>query len=189
MTPTFPRVALAPLLCCLAISVASACASLSGQGDPRELSFQPGRWLVLRTNLHHTPQGEISALNYQPQNILPRCTEVLLLGIDGEEMTFRAGEMEYVWRFSDRIREDRYDHLFHFFAPRCETRTLNDIDKLGIQQGKAKVGMTRWGVLYALGYPPDDVTPDIAADVWTYWRYQDFQMKVVFENDVVTFVK
>ena len=174
----------------LTLLCAAGCAESFSQGaDPGGPLFAPGRWLALRTNLHPSERGIISAMNYQPQAVLPVCTEVFVTDINDKEMTFQVGEKSYVWQFDERIREDPLRHLAHFFAPQCERRSLSQLDRQGIRQGKPKVGMSRWGIFYAMGYPPDDITPDSRSNVWNYWSYKNVRTQIVFENEVVVAVR
>lgn len=48
-----------------------------------------------------------------------------------------------------------------------------------IATGKALEGMTKQGVVYALGIPPRHVTPSLDADTWKYWtnRYGTFNVE------------
>lgn len=46
---------------------------------------------------------------------------------------------------------------------------LSELDKKGIADGKAYKGMSREGVMIALGYPATHRTPSLDATSWTYW--------------------
>lgn len=46
---------------------------------------------------------------------------------------------------------------------------LSKQDKKGIADGKAYKGMTRKGVMAALGYPAVHKTPSLDANTWIYW--------------------
>jgi len=43
-------------------------------------------------------------------------------------------------------------------------------DEQGIQQGKAMKGMTKQGVMVALGYPAKHRTPSLDENTWAYWK-------------------
>ena len=45
---------------------------------------------------------------------------------------------------------------------------LSDVDKDGIKYGRPSMGMTKKGVMIALGYPSPHMTPSIENDTWYY---------------------
>ncbi len=47
---------------------------------------------------------------------------------------------------------------------------LSDVDRQGIEAGKALVGMSKQGVEIALGYPARHKTPSLDDNRWTYWK-------------------
>ncbi|OEU61326.1 MAG: hypothetical protein BA870_12600 [Desulfuromonadales bacterium C00003094] len=55
-------------------------------------------------------------------------------------------------------------------------------DIKGIAAGKAYVGMSRKGVLAALGYPPTHRTPSLDASSWIYWANRFRTIGVDFDN-------
>lgn len=56
-------------------------------------------------------------------------------------------------------------------------------DREGVRQGRALPGMSKNGVLTALGYPPKNLTPDLDADVWTYAKNRESDLVVDFTED------
>jgi hypothetical protein len=46
---------------------------------------------------------------------------------------------------------------------------LSEIDRKGIQEGKAYVEMTKEGVRIALGYPAPHKTPSLESNTWYFW--------------------
>ena len=60
---------------------------------------------------------------------------------------------------------------------------LSDIDRQGIEAGKAMVGMTKEGVKIALGYPAAHRTPSPDQNnTWTYWKSRHDTMAVEFDS-------
>lgn len=53
-------------------------------------------------------------------------------------------------------------------------KELSKLDRKGVTEGKALVGMTRKGVMAALGYPATHRTSSPDSDSWVYWtnRYK-----------------
>jgi hypothetical protein len=48
--------------------------------------------------------------------------------------------------------------------------SFSDIDRRGISDGKAYVGMSKEGVRVALGYPARHRTASLDSNTWVYWR-------------------
>ncbi|MHC4314594.1 MAG: hypothetical protein ACYSW3_19255 [Planctomycetota bacterium] len=62
---------------------------------------------------------------------------------------------------------------------------LSEIDKKGISEGRPYKGMSKKGVMIALGYPCPYRTPSPDVDVWYYWKNRFRNYTVNFENDLV----
>jgi len=58
---------------------------------------------------------------------------------------------------------------------------LSTIDKKGVADGQARKGMSRKGVMTALGYPAAHRTPSIDSDSWTYWTNRFKTIVVEFD--------
>jgi hypothetical protein len=61
---------------------------------------------------------------------------------------------------------------------KVDLNKLSAIDKDGIRDGKARVGMSKKGVRIALGYPAAHRTPSLDNNTWVYWRNR-FTTKVI----------
>lgn len=59
---------------------------------------------------------------------------------------------------------------------------LSPLDLEGVKSGKAMVGMTKDGVLTALGYPARHRTPSLQSNKWTYWKNRFTTLVVVFDD-------
>jgi len=59
---------------------------------------------------------------------------------------------------------------------------LNGIDQKGVTDGKAFVGMTKQGVMTALGYPAVHRTPSLDSNSWTYWKDRFRTLRVEFDQ-------
>lgn len=55
-------------------------------------------------------------------------------------------------------------------------------DRAGIRAGKAQVGMSKDGVLTALGIPPRHKTPSLDENSWTYWKDKYRTLVVEFDG-------
>jgi hypothetical protein len=60
---------------------------------------------------------------------------------------------------------------------------LSFVDQEGIQAGQAKVGMTKQGVMIALGYPAKHRTASTDLNAWVYWKNRFNMLTVNFGED------
>lgn len=77
---------------------------------------------------------------------------------------------------------DAYIALITSTAPISLTK-LSTTDQKGITEGRAIVGMTREGILTALGYPATHRTPSLEAARWIYWQNRFRTLAVDFGAD------
>ena len=56
------------------------------------------------------------------------------------------------------------------------------IDRQGVQEGKALIGMSKAGVMAALGYPATHRTPSPDANQWIYWTNRFGTIAVDFDD-------
>ncbi|MBA3580871.1 MAG: hypothetical protein H0W44_00290 [Gammaproteobacteria bacterium] len=147
-------------------------------------------------NLHADPtRHTLSSVNYQLEGLIPRCTALEITDAGKKRLKFKIKEsgIEYSYDFHAKSTPGEFDnHLAKVFAAKCNTalsKNLNNADQAGIKTGLAKKGMSKNGVLLALGYPPEHITPDPkTADQWTYWKNKfnrfivHFNSKGIVEN-------
>ena len=60
---------------------------------------------------------------------------------------------------------------------------ISEKDHKGIREGKAYIGMTKKGVMRALGYPATHKTPSLEANTWVYWKNRFSTMVVEFDQN------
>lgn len=143
------------------------------------------------TNLHPDEvRRRLYAVNFQQPGLIPRCTVVRISKLRRSAMNFVVveGTREYEYLNHDAAAEPFNDHLVRFFGSQCESDPtgLNDADLAGIRRGVVLPGMTRRGVILAIGYPPRHVNPSIEFGDWTYWRHRYDRFIVRFdEKDLV----
>lgn len=144
--------------------------------------------IVTLVTLH--PDGKrrrLYAANYLMDGKIPVCSAVRLKKFNGKKLVFTVADtgVTYTYLTHKSLRESFGEHLDRIFGRKCpdaEMAKLNDKDKKGIKKGRAIRGMTRKGVLFAVGYPPEHETPDLEDDRWKYWRNR-FNTMVVHFND------
>ena len=129
---------------------------------------------------------EITSINdWDYTTILPICTPVRLLQARGRRIVFEANGQRYRYTIHRSSRIDLMTHLNRTFASPCpDIRTMSPVDQQGIQTAQPYVGMSRQGVVLALGYPPDSKTPTLEQSPWTYWG-QRGEVQVHFNGDTV----
>lgn len=145
--------------------------------------------LYVLTNLHPDDrQGELWSLNYQRDGLIRACTEVEIVDEWDDSITFVvvATGREYVYRHHERAGESFEANLDRSFGDACdkdEPARLSAVDQEGIRKGEALVGMSRRGVVLAIGYPPPRATSDTERDEWLYWRNRFNRFVVEFGAD------
>lgn len=60
---------------------------------------------------------------------------------------------------------------------------LSTLDSKGVAEGKALIGMTRKGVMAALGYPATHRTPSLESTAWVYWTNRFGTVVIDFGSD------
>jgi hypothetical protein len=172
----------------LAISFALACANHPSGTDGATTVWNSGRGYTL-VNLHpNDEQSLLSAANFQQPGLIPVCSELEYLDLRLKGFTFRvvATDREYLYRNHKTAAEPFLDHLNRFFGPICpsgEIEFLSEIDRQGIREGRAFVGMTRRGVILAMGHPPRHVNTDPNAPAFYYWKSRLKRVVILFGPD------
>jgi hypothetical protein len=146
-------------------------------------------------NLHPDPaRRKLTSVNYQLGGLIPLCTRVTILSDEGDSIRFKVNDTgeEYVYLRYKALQEPFHQHLNRYFGTTCnsaEVARLSEVDQKGVREGRVYPGMTKQGVIYAIGYPPDHATPSTASDQWRYWRSRFRTFVVHFNNGVVTFIQ
>lgn len=79
------------------------------------------------------------------------------------------------------ISVDEYEELILSPQP-VSLKGFSAIDLKGIKKGKAYKGMTKKGVMTALGYPAAHETPSLDDNQWKYWRNRFRTVVVEFNS-------
>ncbi|MCG8667981.1 MAG: hypothetical protein MI867_01085 [Pseudomonadales bacterium] len=149
--------------------------------------------VVTLLNLHPdmTSPPRFSAVNWIRPALLPMCTSVTILEVTKKVAKIKNNETGVVYNYfyHKAAAEPFSDHLKRYFGTECKSdrvAKLSKIDRQGIEKGKALKGMTKEGVIFALGYPARHVTPSTEADTWKYWKGRFDTMNIYFENGKVS---
>lgn len=140
-------------------------------------------------NLHpDEARGLLYSTNYQLPSLLPRCTKVELKKISKKGLVFFVPDRgrEYTYKYVPKHSIDSIQiHLRDFFGSKCnpnDVKKMSKADQEGIKQGMPVMGMTKKGVLMAMGRPPKHVNPTLDSDTWTYWRNKLARRVVTFDS-------
>ncbi len=155
--------------------------------------FAEGSTLYTLTNLHPDPvKHQLYSSNFQlPGALIPRCTAVKVVDVSKKRFVFTIKDVQYKYDFNPRSNPEGLDaNLKQYFAKSCDSSAaskLSGADQQGIRDGKPRVGMSKQGVIYAMGYPPvSPTTPDIKAPVWKYFINRFNTMNLEFNGNTVS---
>jgi hypothetical protein len=71
----------------------------------------------------------------------------------------------------NRMNMNKEEYLKKITSPTpISLESYSELDLKGIKEGKPYKGMTRNGIMTALGYPAVHRTPSLDADTYVYWR-------------------
>lgn len=93
-------------------------------------------------------------------------------------------EMEILFEFHEPRMEmsaEAYLELITSTSP-VSLDDLSAADREGVNAGKARVGMSKKGVMTALGYPATHKTPSPESPSWVYWTNRFGTLRVDFDD-------
>ena len=154
-----------------------------GCGGSAPSLVQQGAQMYTLTNLRANQGNVIYSINrWIEPTVLPVCTQVEMIGARGREIRFTANGVVYRYIVHDSSELPLAEHLQRYFGTECPGPAgLPGLDQAGVQAAQPAVGMTKRGVIMALGYPPDHRTPTLETPMWTYWGRGEIQLH--FEGD------
>ena len=152
--------------------------------------------MYTQVNLHpDEARSRLYAANFLQAGLIPAGTEVEFISLSDRAFVFRvkSTRKQYTYNYHKQANEDFEKHLKRFFGPAWDPATvtaLSEIDQKGIKEGRPYKGMTRRGVIIALGYPPHLENPDLTAFEWRYWKSRFNRISLSFGDEgTVTNVK
>ncbi|MGI9295236.1 MAG: hypothetical protein ACR2PS_14755 [Pseudomonadales bacterium] len=156
--------------------------------DAESMVNAPGIYTL--TNLHPDVENRrLYSTNYQMAYLMPVCSEVEITKLSKKKMKFRdkksGAEYTYLWhkKSTPSGLNSHIEKHFGTDCPRSEIAGLSKVDQEGITQGRPSNGMTRRGILIAMGYPPEHATPSLDQNLWMYWRNKFGKRSVRFGSD------
>jgi len=164
--------------------------------DSIPLLRMEGHYYFLGHNLHaDLGNGKVSSVNYQLRGaMIPWGTEVRIVRVYRNSLVFedvaKRRQYKYGFHWKTRYTVSLEEHLKRTFLEsdselRKQVESLSELDKDGIYEGRVKPGMSREGVLIAIGYPPEFANrEELMTDrEWLYWINRFERMVVGFGRD------
>ena len=158
-----------------------------------ETMIAEGTELYTLTNLHPDPVNlRLYATNYLQAALIPRCSKVSVTKKSKKKMKFtlESSGAEYEYLHHKKAAPEGFEaNLKKYFGTECsssEVTKLSETDQDGIKKGRVALGMTKQGVILAIGYPPEHVTPSTDMDQWRYWKNKFATRLFYFENGKVS---
>lgn len=151
--------------------------------------IKEGDKLQTLSNLHPDLNKRLLySINYQLPSLIPVCSDIVVTSVKKKKIVFEWKEMEFTLKYDGHTKKagiPLQKVAANFFGPKCDAEKiakLSDIDRAGIRTGIPKAGMTRQGILYAMGRPPYHANPDLEAYTWMYWLNR-FKRKAIDFNE------
>ena len=117
--------------------------------------------------------------------IVPAGTEIMITKSSrrGFVFTYDDGAKKVSFEFHDKRMEMGIDDYLELITSEQPVKNkFSAVDKKGVAEGKAYKGMTRKGVMVALGYPAVHKTPSLETDTWIYWANRFRTVAVDFDK-------
>ena len=118
--------------------------------------------------------------------ILPPGTELTITDKSRKSFTFTydAGQKKVKYEFhQSRMGMSLDEYLDKITAKQPPSLDeLSKLDRQGVAEGRALVGMSREGVMTALGYPATHRTPSLEASTWIFWKNRFSTLAVEFDD-------
>lgn len=151
--------------------------------------IKAGDKLQTLSNLHpDMAKRLLYTTNYQQPGLLPVCSDVTVKKISGKAMDFEYQGVTYSVQYEKHTKNagvSFQDALSHYFGAACDKAKLGKLskaDKDGVAAGRPSIGMTKDGVLFAMGRPPVHATPNLEANYWLYWQNRFGKIGVQFDD-------
>lgn len=169
-------------VCSVGMLLIAAWAVSAGAEDIKE-----GDKLQTLANVRHEKQ-EIQSMNYQLPARIPVCSDITVTKVSKGSMKFLYQDTEYEFVLDKHTKGadiSLQQAAQAYFGPKCDQakmKSLSKVDQEGIAAGRAQVGMTRDGVLYAMGRPPFHANPSLDVPEWMYWRNRFARTAIEFDE-------
>jgi len=176
------------------IVLSSLCFGLQGCGSRHYMEANSGSIILFLKNNIHTQQRSDKYSGSYANWTEPAFGHVIIpvntvVGIEyvgdryffiSDKNTGKKIEVEY----NDKNMGMNIQEYLKLITARepVSLRSFSDIDREGIADGKAYLGMSKEGVRVALGYPARHRTASLDSNTWIYWRGRFGTRAIDFDN-------
>ena len=85
---------------------------------------------------------------------------------------------------ASRMGMDFEHYMKKITSPKpVDLKGLTGLDRKGVTEGRAIKGMSKRGVMTALGFPAVHRTPSLDSNLWTYWKDRYRTFRVLFDSE------
>jgi hypothetical protein len=159
--------------------------------EPKPFDIDERRYFYTAVNLWYERDTHATT-NYRRGTLVPINSRVAILAIRREgqqkkrifKVWIKLAETGDIIRINNVRTHSKATHaeIIHrtFSKIPVDLSRLDDDVRSKILNGQVDLGMTRYQVLLARGYPPGHRTPDLTGDVWEYWNSRFRSHKVLF---------
>ena len=160
--------------------------------------IEKGKTYQTLVNLHTDPNKKLAyTMNYQlTGGLIPVCSDIKIKKVKKKYIQFDYKGVEYLYKWDGHTRKagkSTQDVAALFFGEKCDEKKIKSLSKTdqdGIRKGEPLLGMTRQGVLFAMGRPPFHVNADLEASSWMYWINRFNRVQIHFnEKGIVEEIK
>ncbi len=157
-------------------------------------AFAKERTVYLKYNLKYDAnRNKASCVNYQNGLMVPFGTKVKILSYSRRVINLEIPDgtvikMAYSRKYTGMKVDKWIDKVTSVKDPTPQLKSFSKIDREGIEEGKALIGMTKKAVVIALGYPPVHRTRTLKSNRWVYWANRVVTFGVRFSHDKVVAV-
>ncbi|MDD9195680.1 hypothetical protein PVK62_07480 [Aliivibrio sp. S3MY1] len=182
-----------PCLLATAAIILSGCAGVIPLTDKvtGEDLIQTNKPVYTLVNLHPDEKRmKLYSVNFQQDGLIPVCTQVNIVDVTNKNLTFKISSTDKQYNLTKhKSSPDFSKYLSHYFGTECNNskiKKLSALDQKGIKKGVVTEGMTKEGVKYAIGFPPEHKTPDLNSNKWRYWKNRFNTFNVEFKDNKVS---
>lgn len=184
----------------LGLSMLAICVFVNPLVSESKSKFIIDTPVFLKVNIHYQDNGRDNKASYANYTASGEGHKILSVNTPVTIKKWKRGfiivntknNSEIFFEYQQkRMQMSIEEYLKHITSPtKVSLKKLSKTDQKGIQEGKAYSGMTKDGVMMALGYPATHKTPSLKSDRWIYWGNRYRTIAVNFdEKGIVTNLK
>ena len=184
-----PSITLEPIIKNVLITFALFIFTVAGSFT-HAADYNKGSTLFLLSNLHpDISKNVLYTMNYQLPSLIPICSEITVISKSKKRFTFSLEGREYIMVYDKHSKKAGVAFntvLDFYFGSRCDKekiKGMSGVDQKGIRKGIPYVGMTREGIVYAMGRPPIHVNPKLNSNTFMYWLNRFKRQAIDFDDN------